>query len=126
MKKHTPSVFSSDDLINLTRAILASRFPDDTQSARYGQLAFVHLMAAELMCGNQPTLATLAAIADGQIMDIDSMAKILTSRGVISEVVFPGANNGASAVAAAYLIVDDPVEALQQAHIALTGAGIVL
>jgi hypothetical protein len=123
MEKRTPTVVLPGDVTNLTRAILASRFPDDTQSARFSQLAFVHLVTAESLRGDKPTLASLAATADAQIAEMERLAKILSLRGVIDMIVVPGASDGAP-VAVAYSVADDPVDALQKAHIAQTGVEI--
>jgi hypothetical protein len=125
MENRTRTAVSPGDVTNLTRAILASRFPDDTQSARFNQLAFMHFLTAESMRGNQPTLGTLAATADAEIAEMERLAKILSSRGVIDKIVAPDVNDGARA-AVAYSVSDDPVDALQKAHIAQTGAGIAL
>jgi len=58
-----PSPTSPVDIIALTRAILASRFPEDTGSARFRQLAFVHLVISETLRGHRPTATSLAVIA---------------------------------------------------------------
>jgi len=119
-----PTHASSIDLVGLTQAILASRFPDDTGSARFRQLAFVHLVAAETMRGNRPTATSLAAIAGSHKSQMDLLLKVLGSRGVILKTHAPGLNGVPAAKALS--MAADPIEALQKAHIAITGAPIIL
>lgn len=122
MSSSTPP--SRIDEVDLTRAILASRFPDDTGSARFRQLAFVHLVVSETMRGNRPTATSLAAIAGSHKSQMDLLAKVLVSRGVVVKTHVPGLN-GAPA-ARVLTLASHPIEALQAAHIAVTGAAIVV
>jgi hypothetical protein len=111
------------DLVSLTRAILASRFPDDTGSARFRQLAFVHLVAAETARGERPTATTLALVSGSHKSQMDLLAKVLVSRGVIAKTHAPGLKGAAAAKVLA--IAADAIEALQKAHLAATGSAII-
>jgi pyridoxine/pyridoxamine 5'-phosphate oxidase len=122
----TPSLVppSPIDLVDLTRAILASRFPDETGSARFRQLAFVHLVAAETMRGNRPTATTLAIVAGSHKSQMDLLSKVLVARGVIVKTHAPGLKGAPTAKI--LTIAMDAVQSLQKAHVAATGAAIVL
>ena len=124
MNSQPQRLASPADLVELTRAILGSRFPDDTGSARFRQLAFVHLVAAETMRGERPTSTTLAAISGSHKSQMDLLAKVLSSRGVIVKTHAPGLKGAAAAKVLA--IAGDAIEALQKAHVAATGAAIAL
>ena len=113
-----------NDLTGLTRAILASRFPDDTGAARFRQLAFVHLVAVESMRGNRPTATSLSATAGSHKSQMDILAKILVSRGVIVKVPAPGLKGAATAKILSFS--KDPIAALQKAHREATGKPIEL
>jgi hypothetical protein len=115
---------SQTGLVELTRAILGSRFPDDTGSARFRQLAFVHLVAAETLRGERPTSTMLAAISGSHKSQMDLLAKVLVSRGVIVKTHAPGLKGAAAAKILA--IAEDAIKALQKAHVEATGAAIVL
>lgn len=108
------------DLGDLTRAILASRFPEDTGAARFRQLAFVHLVAAETMRGERPTSTSLATISGSHKSQMDLLAKVLVERGVIVKTHAPGLKGAAAAKTLA--LAADAVRALKKAHIAVTGA----
>jgi len=112
------------DGVELTRAILASRFPSDTGSARFRQLAFVHLVISETMRGNRPTATRLAEIVGSHKSQLDLLAKVLVSRGVVVRTHVPGLNGAPAAKALA--LAPRAVDALQAAHKAATGAAIVL
>ena len=124
MKAPPQKAASTTDLVGLTRAILASRFPEDTGSSRFRQLAFVHLVAAEATRGERPTSTTLAAISGSHKSQMDLLAKILAMRGVIVKTHAPGLKGAAAAKILA--IAPDATDALQKAHVAATGATIVL
>lgn len=119
-----PTPASRIDGVDLTRAILASRFPGDTGSARFRQLAFAHLIIAETMRGNRPTATSLAATAGSHKSQMDLLAKVLVSRGVIVKTHVPGLNGAPAAKVLA--LAPHPIQALQAAHVAATGAMIVL
>ena len=124
METPKPNPASPIALVDLTEAILASRFPGDTGSTRFRQLAFVHLVIAETMRGNRPTATSLAALSGSHKSQIDLLAKSLVSRGVVAKTHVPGLN-GAPA-AKVLTVVPNPIEALQNAHVAATSAAIVL
>jgi hypothetical protein len=117
-----PSSTSPVDIIELTRAILASRFPEDTGSARLRQLAFVHLIVSETLRGHRPTATSLAVIAGSHKSQLDLLAKILVTRGVIAKVHVPGLNGAPAAKALG--LSPKPVDALQAAHVAATRSAI--
>ncbi|WP_158816113.1 hypothetical protein [Methylocapsa sp. S129] len=122
METPSPAPPSSIDLVGLTQAILASRFPEDTGSARFRQLAFAHLVAAETMRGNRPTATTLAHISGSHKSQMDLLAKVLASRGVIAKTHAPGLKGAPTAKI--LTIAADAVDALQNSHVAATGAEI--
>ena len=117
-----PSRTSPVDIVELTRAILASRFPEDTGSARLRQLAFVHLIVSETLRGHRPTATSLAAIAGSHKSQLDLLAKVLVTRGVVVKTHVPGLNGAPTAKALA--LSPHPVDALQAIHFAATGSAI--
>lgn len=119
-----PSPTPPVDILELTRAILASRFPEDTGSARFRQLAFVHLVISETLRGHRPTATSLAVIAGSHKSQLDLLAKILVTRGVIMKTHVPGLNGAPAAKALG--LSPRPIDALQAAHVAATGAAITL
>jgi hypothetical protein len=119
-----PSPTSPVDIIALTRAILASRFPEDTGSARFRQLAFVHLVISGTLRGDRPTATSLAVIAGSHKSQLDLLAKILVTRGVIMKTHVPGLHGAPAAKALG--LSPRSIDALQAAHVAATGAAIAL
>ena len=117
-----PSPITPVDIVELTRAILASRFPQDTGSARLRQLAFVHLIVSETLRGHRPTATSLAAITGSHKSQLDLLAKILVTRGVVVKGHVPGLNGAPAAKALA--LSPHPVDALQAAHVAATRSAI--
>lgn len=111
------------DVVELTRAILASRFPGDTGSARFRQLAFVHLVISETLRGHRPTATSLAVIAGSHKSQLDLLAKSLVTRGVIVKTHVPGLKGAPAAKALA--ISPRALEALQAAHVAATRVVII-
>jgi len=111
------------DIVELTRTILASRFPGDTGSARLRQVAFVHLVVSETLQGHRPTATSLAAIAGSHKSQLDLLAKILVTRGVIVKTHVPGLNGAPTAKALG--LSPRPIEALQAAHVPATGSKII-
>jgi hypothetical protein len=118
------STAAPSDLVGLTQAILASRFPEDTGSTRFRQLAFVHLVAAETARGEHPTSTRLAAISGSHKSQMDLLAKVLTARGVIVKTHAPGFKGAAAAKI--LTIATGAIGALQKAHAIATGAKIVI
>jgi hypothetical protein len=84
----------------------------------------VHLVAAETIRGNRPTATTLAGISGSHKSQMDLLAKVLVSRGVIAKTHAPGLK-GAPA-AKALTIAADAIDALQKAHVAAVGVAIVI
>ena len=117
-----PSPASPLDVLELTRAILASRFPEDTGSARLRQLAFVHLIVSETLRGHRPTATSLAAIAGSHKSQLDLLAKILVTRGVVVKAHVPGLNGAPAAKALA--MSPRAIDALRAAHVAATRSAI--
>ena len=117
-----PNPVSPVDIVELTRAILASRFPGDTGSARFRQLAFMQLLVSETLRGHRPTATSLAVIAGSHKSQLDLLAKSLVARGVVVKTHVPGLN-GAPA-AKAFAVSPRAIDALQAAHVAATGTAI--
>ena len=117
-----PSSTSTFAIVELTRVILASRFPEDAGSARFRQLAFVHLLASETMRGHRPTATSLAVIAGSHKSQLDLLAKILVTRGVVVKTHVPGLKGAPAAKALG--LSPRAIDALQAAHVAATGAAI--
>jgi hypothetical protein len=76
------------------------------------------------MRGNRPTATTLAEVSGSHKSQMDILSKILVARGVIVKTNAPGLKGAATAKI--LTIVRDAVESLQKAHVAATGAAIVL
>jgi hypothetical protein len=119
-----PSPQSPVDLVELTRAILASRFPGDTGSSRFRQLAFVHMIRSETMRGHRPTATSLAVIAGSHKSQLDLLAKILVARGVVVKTHVPGLKRAPAAKA--LQLSPHAIDGLQAAHVAETGSAIKL
>jgi hypothetical protein len=111
------------DIVELTRTILASRFPGDTGSSRFRQLAFVHLLVSEAMRGHRPTATSLAMVAGSHKSQLDLLAKILLDRGVIVKTHAPGLKGAPTAKALG--LSPNAIDALQAAHEAATGSAII-
>jgi hypothetical protein len=113
-----------EPIVDLTQAILASRFPGDTGSARFRQLAYVHLVYAETLRGHRPTGAHLARLSGSQPSQMDTLTRTLRERGVIESNPAPGQNGAPWGKLLS--IRADAVSALRQAHVAATGQDIIV
>jgi hypothetical protein len=109
---------------NLTQAILASRFPGDTGSARFRQLALVGVIYVETIRGSEPTGARIARFAGVHPTQVDRLAKELEERGVIVRTLSTK-QDGAKWVKI-LSIHNDAVRRFQEAHIRATGREIQL
>lgn len=107
------------DLAALTRALLRSRFPGDTSSARLRQLAFVNFVAAEMEQGRVATATVMIKLVEAHRSQVTSLGKDLAERGVIEIKSQPKATAGRRHNA--YYIRPDALEALAAAHIRITG-----
>jgi hypothetical protein len=103
----------------LLKAILASRFPADTGAARLRQFAFVQILAEHNARGEGLSSTELATLTGGFRSQMDLMAKLLMSRGVVTRKHATG-HKGAKNVKL-LMITKDALKNLNEAHIAETG-----
>jgi hypothetical protein len=109
----------STAVANITHAILASRFPDDTMSARFRQVALINIIAAETARGSTTTANVIAAITDGEAGQIRLLARLLTKRGILS--MQGAAGVGSGTYAKILVIRPDALEAFAKVHLDETG-----
>ena len=117
-----PALIGAADIIALTQAILASRFPDETGSARFRQLSFVLLVAAETMRGHPPIARDLARITGAHPDQMSKLSRLLDERGIITRKSLP--NYDGRPTAKVLGIAENAVSALDAAHLKATGAPI--
>jgi hypothetical protein len=104
---------------DITHAILASRFPQDTMSARFRQVSLINIFAAETARGNTTTANVIAAITDGEAGQIRLLARILSKRGILSMQGVAGVGSGT--YAKILVIRQDALEAFAKVHLDETG-----
>lgn len=110
----------------LARAIIRSRFPGDTGSARLRQLATVTFILAEHKRGAPPTVTSLAILVDSHRSVLDDIVTALHQRGLVSRTDAPGYHppDVPFAYAMHNTVLDvrtDAIEAFQDAHLRETG-----
>ena len=105
-------------------AILASRFPDDTMSARLRQMALIDIISKETARGNTITANVIATITDGEAGQIRLLARLLTKRGILTMEGSAGVGSGTYAKILA--IRPDALERFSKVHFEATGLPLVL
>ncbi|WFU07343.1 hypothetical protein QA648_36285 (plasmid) [Rhizobium sp. CB3171] len=113
------ATIQADSLHKLFYAILASRFPDDTGSARLRQVGFLGAVAAEIAAGRKPSASLIANCTDNQVSQIATLAKTLNERGVIDIRHAPSVSKGKAAKI--FSIRADAVKGIHTAHLEATG-----
>jgi hypothetical protein len=114
-----PSVAEASVGLDLTLAILGSRFPGDTGSARFRQLALVNIIYIETLRGSGPTGIHIARLSGAHPTQIDRLAKELEERGVIDRTLATK-RKGAKWVKI-LSVRADAVCRLKKAHVEATG-----
>ncbi|MFK0167046.1 hypothetical protein [Rhizobium sp. NPDC090279] len=109
-------------LHNLFQAVLSSRFPDETGSARLRQVGFLAAIATEIEAGQKPTASSIANRTDNHVSQITMLAKTMNERGVIDIRHAPSVRKGKAAKI--FSIRSDAIKALHAAHLEATGKAI--
>ena len=126
-----PPPIAKVDLAALFQMVMRARFKGDTSSARFRQLAFLQLIAAEAAEGRLPTATGLARLTGSHKAQMDTMAATMTERGVIvrtrmSKVDTYKPDGTGTRSAKVIVIRDDALEAFNEAHRKATGSPIDL
>lgn len=118
-KADAAATISEGNLHKLFYVILASRFPDDTGSARLRQVGFLGAVAAETAAGRKPTASLIANCTDNHVSQIAALAKTLKERGVVDIRHAPSVSKGKAAKI--FSIRPDAIKAIHAAHLEATG-----
>ena len=116
----SPLATDKNQIVDLTRAILASRYPDDTGSTRMRQLSLITLIAAEIERGNRPVATAIARQVGANPEQITTLARTLKERGVL--IFTKLANYNGKATANMLSISPMAVENLRMGEVVATGS----
>jgi hypothetical protein len=113
---------SKSSVDDLCRAILGSRFPDDSGAARMRQCAMVTVIAVEAAAGHMPSVSTIARLTGSHPSQIMLLAQALEDRKVLLRIHTPNVKKGRAAKI--LQIRADAVAEFDKIHVKVTGRSI--